>query len=282
MTLHGNGSSAEPFFLKATAGDRFCLFHPPAPSRKARGSFIYVHPFCDEMNMTRRIAALQARAFAALGYGVLQIDLFGCGDSSGDFGNARWQIWKDDLRLARQWLEERSPSPVGLWGLRLGATLAMDFANEAERPFAQVLMWHPILNGETYLTQFMRLKVASEMLNGGEKPVNTKTMREALAAGRAVEIAGYELAPEMAAAIDSLRLSELSGKGAPVHWFDLAPYGGTSPAPAIVKTVATWKERKERLHLHLVPGTAFWSSPEIVIAQSLLDATTGLFAEGSD
>ncbi len=53
------------------------------------------------MNKSRRMAALQARAFAAMGFGVLQIDLFGCGDSSGDFSDARWDIWKQDLAIAR-------------------------------------------------------------------------------------------------------------------------------------------------------------------------------------
>jgi alpha/beta superfamily hydrolase len=40
------------------------------------------------MNKARRMAALQARALAALGYGVLLLDLHGCGDSSGDFGDS--------------------------------------------------------------------------------------------------------------------------------------------------------------------------------------------------
>ncbi len=54
------------------------------------------------------MVALQARAFAAMGFGVLQMDLFGCGDSNGEFGNARWDIWKQDLVIARSWLENRA------------------------------------------------------------------------------------------------------------------------------------------------------------------------------
>jgi len=76
------------------------------------------------MNKARRMAALQSRRLAAAGYSVLQIDLFGCGDSSGDFADARWEIWKQDLRLALGWLKPRVAGPLGLWGLRLGATLA--------------------------------------------------------------------------------------------------------------------------------------------------------------
>ena len=119
---------AEPFFLQADCGRRFCLYHAPQAEKECRGAFIYVHPFGEEMNKSRRMAALQARAFAAMGFGVLQIDLFGCGDSSGDFSDARWDIWKQDIAGARAWLAERVSAPISLWGLRLGALLALDFA----------------------------------------------------------------------------------------------------------------------------------------------------------
>ena len=78
-------SGPRPFFLRFTAGNRFCLLH--ATDRRAVGAVLYVHPLAEEMNKSRRMAALQARALAASGWVVLQVDLFGCGDSDGDFGN---------------------------------------------------------------------------------------------------------------------------------------------------------------------------------------------------
>lgn len=105
---------AESFFLKTGSGERFCLYHSPHPDRECRGALIYVHPFGDEMNKSRRMAAIQARAFSAMGLGVLQIDLFGCGDSSGEFGDARWNIWSQDLVLAKNWLENRVTAPISL------------------------------------------------------------------------------------------------------------------------------------------------------------------------
>src|SRR5688500_10479010 len=98
---------AEPLFLKLGSGERFCLYHGPRPDRKCRGALIYVHPFGDEMNKSRRMAAIQARSFASTGLCVLQIDLFGCGDSSGEFGDARWNIWKQDLAAAGDWLKKK-------------------------------------------------------------------------------------------------------------------------------------------------------------------------------
>src|SRR3546814_1526626 len=60
-----------------------------------------------EMNRSRRMAALQARALAALGIDVLLLDLFGTGDSAGDFRDARWEIWREDAMAAVAWLGAR-------------------------------------------------------------------------------------------------------------------------------------------------------------------------------
>jgi len=90
---------ADAFFLDTADGPRFCLFH--APSGECRGALVYIHPFAEEMNRSRRMAALQARALAAQGIGVLLLDLHGCGDSAGDFGDASWDGWLRDIAAAR-------------------------------------------------------------------------------------------------------------------------------------------------------------------------------------
>jgi exosortase A-associated hydrolase 2 len=95
VSAGASGAPFEPFFVAAARGERFCIFHPAAAA--LRGAIVYLHPFAEEMNKSRRMAALQSRLFAARGFAVLQIDLFGCGDSSGDFGEARWDIWKQDV-----------------------------------------------------------------------------------------------------------------------------------------------------------------------------------------
>ena len=181
---------------------------------------LYVHPFAEEMNRSRRMAALQARELAALGYGVLQIDLLGCGDSSGDFGDARWDLWKQDLASAAAWLGQRLEQPVTLWGLRLGALLALDYARSATHPVAGMLLWQPVLSGPAFLTQFLRLRVASAMLNNTSERGGTSALRAASQAGDVLEIGGYALAPAMAAAIDALESVEAMPPAAPVHWVE--------------------------------------------------------------
>ena len=111
---------ATPFFLPGRAGNLFTLYHRPAAPACCRGGVLYVHPFANEMNYTRRAAALLARALAGRGWGVLQVDLFGCGDSDGDFRDASWATLEYDLTNAFGWLQAPVGGPVGLVGIRLG------------------------------------------------------------------------------------------------------------------------------------------------------------------
>jgi exosortase A-associated hydrolase 2 len=278
-SLHG--APAMPFFLKTERGERFCLYYTPPPGRGFRGVLIYVHPFGDEMNKSRRMAAMQARAFAAMGFGVLQIDLFGCGDSSGEFGDASWNIWKRDLAAAWDWLKNRADAPVSLWGLRLGALLALDFARSSENAIDRIILWQPVISGESFLTRFLRLRLANEIISGDadtKKNMGTKAMRNSLRAGNPLEVAGYELSLEMAAAIDSLQAAELFVTRCPVHWFEIVAEPGRSMTAAGAKVVTAWKQKAVDLHLHLVPCLPFWATQEISECPELVLATADIFA----
>ncbi|TCS38588.1 exosortase A-associated hydrolase 2 [Paucimonas lemoignei] len=275
-----SGRPAIPFFLDAAPGKRFCLYHAPDPSAACRGALLYVHPFAEEMNKSRRMAALQSRAFASAGYAVLQIDLFGCGDSSGDFADARWEIWRQDLAAAHAWLQREARMPVSLWGLRLGALLALDFANEFPSLVHSLLLWQPILRGEGYLTQFLRLQLAADMLTGQAKGENgTRALRDRLQAGKPVEIAGYSLHPELAIAIAAADIADMAVPHCPVYWYELAQDTSRSLAPAITRIAESWRQHAGELHLQQVQSPAFWLTQEITESQDLIAATSADFGD---
>ncbi len=263
---------AEAFFLAGARGERFCLYH--ASQGACRGALVYVHPFAEEMNKSRRMAAQQARALAALGYAVLQIDLHGCGDSDGEFGEARWEHWKDDLAAAVTWLGQRTGQAVGLWGLRLGALLALDYARTA--PVAQLLLWQPVLQGATFVTQFLRLRVASGMLDDTANAGGTKELRAALQAGEALEVAGYLLAPALVAAIDALDALQLAPP-CPVHWIEVVASAERPITPAALRMAAEWERQGAAPTLVKVAALPFWSTQEIAESPELIDATCALF-----
>lgn len=256
-----SAAGAQPFFLPAHGGQRYCLYHPPRAGAAARGAIVYLHPFAEELNTTRRMAALQARAFAAAGYGVLQIDLHGCGDSSGDFADARWLQWRRDVTLACDWLRARAAGPVSLWGLRLGALLAVEAA--ADEAADALLLWQPVINGRQHLRQFLRTGHTARMLSDGAPDADD-------------EVAGYRIAPELARAIEALDAGDFR-PGCPVHWFERSGEDGELP-PASARHLAAWRAASVALHEHRVRGSAFWASADNADCPALLAATAAACA----
>jgi exosortase A-associated hydrolase 2 len=265
---------AKPFFLKSDSGQRFCLLYPPCGDF-CKGAFLYVHPFGEEMNKSRRMAALQAREFAANGYAVLQMDLLGCGDSSGEFGDASWNAWKEDLALAQQWLIQEYAVPFYLWGLRLGGLLALDYAQNAH--VDRLLLWQPILSGNAFMTQFLRLRVANEMLADGKEKSGggTQALRDALKMGETLEIAGYDITSQMAEAIDTLDASKLIPT-CPISWFEIVAAEGKAMTPASMRIVNAWQQQGVELTTHTVACLQFWATQEISECPELLTQTTAI------
>ncbi|WP_243397819.1 hydrolase 2, exosortase A system-associated [Herbaspirillum robiniae] len=276
-------SSMLPMFLPATPGARFCLYHAPAPGRACRGGFVYVQPFAEEMNRSRRMASLQAAALAEAGFGVLVIDLLGCGDSSGDSGDATWPQWQADVLLALRWLRSQLQAPVGLWGLRLGALLALDVARMQPHEVDALLLWNPVLDGKSFMTQFLRLRLAAGLTGAhgqGAPAGGVKDLRAQLEAGQMLEIAGYDLNPALAHAIDALQASALTPPPIPCHWLEVVRDADAPPAPAQSAVLEQWHARQAPARLHQVAGPAFWSTPEITSCQPLIELSCALALEG--
>lgn len=247
-----------------------------------RALVVYVHPFAEEMNKSRRMAALQARALAQSGYAVLQIDLLGCGDSSGEFADAAWSDWVDDVQLACRWLAERHPGlPLWLWGLRAGCLVAAQAAAQLPMPCA-FLFWAPTPSGKTVLQQFLRLKSAAALLDGGAKGI-TEGLRRDLAAGQTVEIAGYGLSAALAQGLESATLAPPppAGPAAPrprLLWLDLSTQEAAATSPVAQKTLAQWEAAGYAVRAEVVQGPQFWQTTEIEDAPALLAATLSTLA----
>lgn len=272
--------AGKAFFLDTDWGKRHCLYYAPSSTGACRGSVVYVPPFAEEMNRTRRLAAQQARSLSALGYGVLQVDLYGCGDSDGEFRDACWEVWKKDLDLAATWLEKHVGGRTALWGVRLGSLLALDLARAFPGRFGTMVFWQPVLSGKAYLTQFLRLHLAADMLsaNAGER-LDLPALRASLASGNTLEIAGYELSPRLASAIEQSEASNLISPDMHVHWLELTPNGSTSIAAPRNKAADDLIKAGADLHLHAVPGAQFWLSQDLFDCPSLTAATERIFVE---
>lgn len=263
---------ARVFFLPAAGGEqRLCLFHAPAGAPRSR--VLYLHPFAEEMNKSRRMAALACRALADAGHAVLQIDLRGCGDSSADFGDAAWADWQADVRLGLDWLDANvAAAPLWLWGLRAGCLLA---ANDWGRPVNH-LFWQPMTSGKLALQQFLRLKLAAEMAGGASKGL-MEAMKTELAAGRPVEVAGYRLGPALAAGLEAARLAP-AGPAGRVEWLEVSTREDATFTPVSEQAHQAWQTAGWAVRPQIVQGPGFWATSEIETAPSLIAATVGALA----
>lgn len=274
--------ASRPFYLPGPKGQRLCIYHPPQGSAQ-RGWVLYVHPFAEEMNRSRRMAALQARALAEAGFAVLQPDLLGCGDSSGDFADASWEDWISDVVRSAQWLLEqrRIDQPTNgpqmrlwLWGLRAGCLLCQQAAQHLQEP-CNFLYWQPPWSGRVVLQQFLRLHQACALLSGARSGASESLLAQ-LEQGRTVEVAGYCLPAALAQGLLSAQLCAPSGALPPqrVEWFEMTCLQPHHLTPMSAQARQAWCTPTLRTVRHGLSGPAFWQSHTTEHAPDLVAATT--------
>lgn len=260
----------QPFFLPVRDGQRFCLFHA-AVGTASKGRVLYIHPFAEEMNKTRRMAALQARALASAGYEVLQVDLLGCGDSSGDFSDASWQAWREDVLAGYRWLCSHSSAPPILWGLRVGCLLAAEVLADIPES-ADLIFWQPVISGKQYWQQFMRLKMAGEIASGKARTIG-EHLRQQLALGQVVEIAGYGISPELVSGLEQADLTPTSARYGRLIWLETALRDDPVLTPIAQKCIEQWQAAGYIVDTRIACSPAFWQTTEIEDAPQLIAAT---------
>lgn len=254
-------------FVAGASGSRFRLVSEPS-DQKLRGTVIFVHGFAEEMNKSRRMAARMSRLLAADGWRVVQRDLCGCGDSSGEFVDASWAAWVDDIdeELARA----EAGRPVWLWCLRAGALLAP--AVLSRHRGVDLLLWQPVLSGAQHLQQFLRLHsgariVAAGAVDPGRSPAQT------LRAGAAVEVGGYQLSPQLAFGLEQSAFDVPADFTGRIVWFELTASEGTALSPQSARAQERLLARGLQVDAHVLVGAPFWQTQEIEESEALLEQT---------
>lgn len=272
--LHSSSPAAAPrretLFVPAKDGQRLYV-HYPSRAARTLGQVLHVPAFGEEMNKSRRMTALQAERLAEAGFTVLVPDLLGCGDSSGDFGDASWEAWIEDLVAAKHWLAGHTGGPLWLWGLRAGCPLAVAAAARIGDP-CHFLFWQAPASGKQLMQQFLRLKVVGEMLDGSAKG-SLELMRRQLSEGRAVDVAGYSLAPGLVHGMEAASMAPPGSGGSRLVWLELNTREEAALLPVSTKTLDQWRAAGYKTQAQLVRGPSFWQTTEIEDAPALIDAT---------
>ncbi len=264
-----------PRFIAGAAGRLHLTEWVPTNPLPSQPIVLLVPAFAEEMNRSRRMFAEQARSLAARGIGAATFDAFGTGDSEGEFAQASWDGWLDDLQAVVDHL--RAPAatrPLGMIALRSGALLALDTFARRPGQFAQAVLWAPILEGRSIVRQLVRLHAAMFM-NAERMDSDKRPLEERLAAGESLEISGYMITGSLVAALKARELRLLaSAQPPPIDWFDIVAAASLPPPPASARLVEKLQASGVQITLRALHDQPFWSLPEITVAPSLIAHTT--------
>jgi exosortase A-associated hydrolase 2 len=262
-----------PFFLDGTIGQIFCLSIAARNSVKSASPVLFIPPFAEEMNKSRHLFRSLAQLLAESGIESIIFDLFGTGDSEGDFGEASWDIWVEDLRRVHQWLIKEVDAPVSILSLRAGALLAADYIQRYSPDLDRLILLAPVVKGENFLSQFLRLRIAAEMSENTPDKATLKSLKEDLQSGKSVEIAGYSLSPPLAKGMMNSAIYEGIFQARNIRiidWIELLA-SEDRPVPVVHKQLVEQMAAADLpITLHKFCGPAFWSAAELVELPNLL------------
>jgi exosortase A-associated hydrolase 2 len=234
-------------------------------------------PFAEEMNKCRSMFTAVGHALREQGIATVIVDLFGTGDSEGEFRDASCAGWIDDLRRAAQWAAHQGWPIASLLCARLGCVLGALAARDGLGAIERTIFWQPVVNGEKYLREFLRVRVAASMMSAS--PETVKGLRQQLKNGEDVEIAGYELSSHLAGEIEGLRLVDsLDARLGALHWLEVVPEAAGSLSADSAECLAVARSCSMEVTARALSGESFWASTEVVRVPELVDYSVNILS----
>ncbi len=199
---------ARAFYFGDEARALFGFHHPPLLDKRARETAVVL---CPPLGYEGICAYPMLRVFAqklsAAGYHVLRFDYAGTGDSAGnDAEPQRVAAWTKSVGDAIDEIRALSGlSRVCLWGVRMGATLALAAAAERGDVEATVA-WNACASGRAYTREMKMFRLSAE--SAGEIVARTTQVSADEEAG------GFLLSQETVTDLKALDLSKLQKRAA--------------------------------------------------------------------
>ncbi|MBI5514742.1 MAG: alpha/beta hydrolase [Deltaproteobacteria bacterium] len=211
------------FFQPAGDGPRLYGFLHGVPSGvtpRDEGA-VLVHPFMEERQDSHQVSRNLGEDLARDGFPALRFDLYGAGDSAGEWHEGTVERWVDDVVGAAAELRRRAGvARVALLGLRFGGTLAALAARRAEA--SRLVLWQPIVKGEAYAQDLLRAHLSAEMVLHKRAGISREVLVQRLSEGEGVNLFGYQLSPAQYKGLCGIDLTrDLAGFTAPTLAVDV-------------------------------------------------------------
>jgi len=252
-----------PFYFAHGSRRLFGVYNPASDKAGPVRAAVFCNPFGEEYIHSHRAIRQAAVMLGAAGVHSLRFDYFGTGDSAGEMQDADLDIWNEDIRCAIQELRDISGADrVTLVGLRLGALLAARAAVVFSDQVDRLILWDPVLEGQTYLDE--QFRVCHSPLYFGRGPVPRPD-----AAGGGFEVAGYSITSRLARDIRELDVRSFAPR-LPLHAFALI----SGAAEDEVHLRGVFASIQAQIPIQRIEGTPcwepIWPEPVAVIPAELI------------
>lgn len=267
-----------PEYLDTSSGRIFVLFVIPRQATRPVGGVIALPPFAEEMNKSRHMLAMLGQRLASMGIVFALPDLYGTGDSEGEFSEATWGHWLSNVRATVEAVSDYGITGLNFVALRLGIFLLPDLQGSRFADRSKVVMWNPVQRGSKMIDQMLRAKVIRERESADEGGT-IATLRKEIRGAGGMEVAGYRLTDALVSSVDGLELSKVQMPvNSEVEWIDTSPIGTDRVAPAVEVIKSAWSGRIRSLAYSRIVGQQFWMGPEIDLVPDLISRTTAILA----
>jgi exosortase A-associated hydrolase 2 len=263
-----------PSFEAFKSGTLFTL--KISPNNKTNKIILIIPPFAEEMNKSRRMMSTLLATAARDDITGYLFDLYGTGDSEGDFCDATWQRWLDNVfEMIVHCCKTQGVKSLSIVAIRSGALLLNDLINRDSSRLTTYLKdihyWCPVINSAQFVNQLFRVCLASNMLKKNAKSTIAELF-QLLEEDGWIDIAGYRLNSELVRSIKEANeyVSDTNVE-ARFFFYELTKSGVRSPA------FLNYIKRIEDEHVSVtsksITGLPFWNSQEISINNELIDET---------
>lgn len=199
-----------PMYFGQSEQPLFGIYHPPTRKLANSSALLLCPPVGVEGLRSHRAFRQLATNLSKAGHHVLRFDYYGTGDSGGDTTAGSSKQWLADIKTAVEELKDNANvSSVSLVGLRFGATLAWQYAEQFD-DVDEVVLWDPVLDGDAYVAEMLAADAVYEP--GKNHVVN---MNRKVANGETVGIMGYELTADLRDDLTAINFTDrlYEGKG---------------------------------------------------------------------
>jgi exosortase A-associated hydrolase 2 len=232
-----------------SSGDaRLYGFYEPPRSAPRTTGVLFVHGAFEERQDAHLVMRDAAERLATKGFPALRFDLYGHGDSDGEFEDATFDTWVANTQDAARELARLSGcNRIALVGLRLGGLVAAAAAaSGSELPVGdsekivleRLVLWQPVVDGNAYVMDVLRAFLAAEMMVHRRASTTRDALVSRLREGQQVNVYGYHLSPSLFDSLARVRLDTLLERiDAPVLCVDVTR-GPSAPVGAEIARIA--------------------------------------------